>query len=170
MYVIRDAVSAASSSESLTPGDVYVEHFSLNASGDRLAAIASGPRFMPDVYLFDGPQGKALTNVNPQVKNLQLPKVSLVAWQGANGDTVEGVLELPADHQPGTPLPAIVNLHGGPTSTWAYQLYYGYFGSTLYASQGYAFFSPNYRGSIGYGINFLRSLSDIPMKLRSTTS
>lgn len=107
-YVVRDVLGTATS-EVLTAGDVVVESFSISASGDQLAAVTSGPTFMPDVYLFEKTAGKAITRVNPQISNWKLPKLSIVSWRGANGDNVEGVLELPTDYKPSTPLPVIVS-------------------------------------------------------------
>src|SRR5262249_50058737 len=60
---------------------------------------------------------------------------------------------------PGKPLPMIVQLHGGPPAMWNYQLFFNYFSlQTLMSSRGYAIFSPNYRGSTGYGDRFLIEL------------
>jgi dipeptidyl aminopeptidase/acylaminoacyl peptidase len=52
----------------------------------------------------------------------------------------------------------IVSIHGGPTQSKTFQLLYDYFGHVLYSSNGYAVLSPNYRGSTGYGDQFLTDL------------
>jgi dipeptidyl aminopeptidase/acylaminoacyl peptidase len=144
---------------SLTPGDVVIDSFSFDAAGGRAAVIMGGPKAFADVYLVEA-SGKArqLTDVNPQVSRWKLPRLSVVSWKGAKGAEVEGILELPAEAPAGKPLPMIVYLHGGPTSALHYQLLYTYFGHVLFSSKGYAVFSPNYRGSTGYGDEFLTEL------------
>jgi dipeptidyl aminopeptidase/acylaminoacyl peptidase len=144
----------------LTPGDVAVDSFSLDAAGDLAAAILGGPGHLPDVFLV-GPRGgpRRLTNVNPQAGSWKWPRLDVVRWKGAKGADVEGVLELPADATPGRPLPTIVYLHGGPTAMWPYQRSFNFYSlQTLMSSRGYAIFCPNYRGSSGYGDAFLTDL------------
>jgi dipeptidyl aminopeptidase/acylaminoacyl peptidase len=146
--------------QTLTPGDVAVDSFSSDASGDYSAAILGDPRHLPDIFLIGRQTGpRRLTNVNPQTRTWKLPQLKVVKWKGANGDDVEGILELPADARPGQRLPMIVHLHGGPTAMWNYQLFFNFFSlQTLMSSRGYALFSPNYRGSTGYGDRFLTQL------------
>lgn len=146
--------------QTVTPGDVVVETFNLTASGEQAAAIVGDPEHLTDVAVI-GPEGgpRRLTNVNPHVGSWKWPRLQVVRWQGANGDDVEGILELPADAKPGQRLPMIVHLHGGPTAMWNYQLFFNFYSlQTLMSSKGYAIFSPNYRGSSGYGDRFLTEL------------
>lgn len=87
------------------------------------------------------------------------PAGEFVYFAGADGDTVEGILELPPDHDPEAgPLPLIVELHGGPTSATRYQLRLWIYGRALMAANGYALLSPNYHGSTGYGDDFMTAL------------
>jgi dipeptidyl aminopeptidase/acylaminoacyl peptidase len=143
----------------LTPGDVGIQSFGFDRSGDCAAAILGDPEHHPDIFLIDGRSGRRrLTDVNPHMQTWKIPRLNVVSWKGAAGDDVEGILELPADARPGQRLPMIVYIHGGPTSMWSYQLQYTYFGHVLAPSRGYAVFSPNYRGSSGYGDRFLTEL------------
>ena len=57
-----------------------------------------------------------------------------------------------------TPQSLIVCLHGGPTGAESYGFKYSIYGHTFMAAKGYALFSPNYRGSTGYGDKFLVEL------------
>jgi acylaminoacyl-peptidase len=141
-------------------GDVVVDTFAWDQKGERCAAVKGMRSRMHDVFLFgpDVKDGKQLTEINAHTKAWALPTISIVKWKGKDGKPVEGLLELPPDYKPGTPLPTIVNLHGGPTSAWPYNMVFGYLGSVIYASQGYAYFSPNYRGSTGYGDEFITDL------------
>ena len=90
----------------------------------------------------------------------KLPQISLVTWTGANGDEVEGVLELPFGHDPQKegPLPMIIELHGGPTASTQMGFRYWCYGRTIMPANGYALLSPNYRGSTGYGDKFMTEL------------
>jgi dipeptidyl aminopeptidase/acylaminoacyl peptidase len=141
--------------------------FSFSESGEEIAVLASDATHLPDIYLVRAldPFEKVrpdpfrrLTNVNPQADTWKLPKIDIVTWKGANGDTVEGILELPPDHKPGQRLPLVVEIHGGPTTATYRQLQFWIYGRTLLPAKGYAVLSPNYRGSTGYGDKFLTDL------------
>ena len=148
----------------LTPGDVCVSTMSLSASGDDLAAVLSTITHPPDVFAYSGtpsagaPAHQRLTRVNPQVDTWKIPQISLVTWKGWNGDEVQGILELPPDYQGDQPLSMIVELHGGPTAASLFRFRFWIYGRVLWAARGYAVFSPNYRGSTGYGDRFLTEL------------
>lgn len=144
----------------LTPGDVVVTAFDIPESGGPLAVVMSTTTHMRDVFVVSEPGPfQRVTNVNPQVDTWKLPQISLVTWKGADGDEVEGILELPPDHKPaGGPLPMVVELHGGPTAATYYRLRFWIYGRTLMPAKGFALLSPNYRGSTGYGDEFMTDL------------
>jgi len=145
----------------LTPGDVVVDAFSFDTSGDRAATILGDPTHLQDVYMVEkAERPRRLTQVNPQAETWKLPQLSTVSWKGANGDTVEGILELPPDYKQGQGqrLPLIVEIHGGPTTASYFYLQFWFYGRTLLPTKGYALLSPNYRGSTGYGDKFLTAL------------
>jgi dipeptidyl aminopeptidase/acylaminoacyl peptidase len=86
----------------------------------------------------------------PSVQIADVGPIRMVDWKAADGLALRGVLSLP----PGLPaknLPLVVMPHGGPeardypTFDWWAQ---------AFASQGYAVFQPNFRGSSGYGVKF----------------
>jgi dienelactone hydrolase len=89
----------------------------------------------------------------PDVKEADVGLVSIVDWKAADGLEEHGVLTLP----PGRTahgLPVVVLPHGGPQARdfavfdwWA----------QAFASRGYAVFQPNFRGSDGYGIDFVNA-------------
>jgi dipeptidyl aminopeptidase/acylaminoacyl peptidase len=157
----------------VTPRDVVVSAFSVASDADKVVVVKSDPANTEDVFAIEG-TGRAasyrkLTDVNPQMRKWKLPSLRLVSWKGANGDTVEGLLELPPGYEPGKErLPLILEIHGGPTSATPYCLRYWIYGDLLMAARGYARLSPNYRGSVGYGDKFLVDLvgreNDIEVK------
>lgn len=133
--------------------------FDFARSGESLAVIAGTLWHTPDLYLADRHSTNTrITNSNPQVDNWKLPQILVVSWKGANDDDVEGILELPPDYKAGRPLPMVVELHGGPTAATMAELRYWIYGRTLLPAKGYALFSPNYRGSTGYGDRFMTDL------------
>ena len=75
------------------------------------------------------------------------PEVEDVEWEGADGETIRGMLVVPPDVE--TPLPLIVNVHGGPTYGWKHAFDPG--SSLPLVGAGYATLLPNYRGSTGRG-------------------
>ena len=124
-----------------------------------MVASITKPDRQADIYTVSSSGGyKRLTNINPQIDNWKKSNISLVSWTGANGDLVEGILELPPDYNNDNPLPLVVIIHGGPTSAALYQFRYWIYGRTLLSSKGYATLSPNYRGSTGYGDKFMVDL------------
>jgi dipeptidyl aminopeptidase/acylaminoacyl peptidase len=71
---------------------------------------------------------------------------------------VEGLLHYPADYEKGRRYPLVVQTHGGPRSSDRYG--FGEWQSyvKVLAGHGYAVLQPNYRGSTGYGDDFLRDM------------
>ncbi len=145
-----------------TSGDQVVEAFSVASAGRALppVAILATPTAFPDIYLLekDGKSPRRLTKTNPQTDTWKLPKLSVFTWKAPDGTPVEGILELPPDHTPGKPLPLVVEIHGGPTTSALYKLQYWIYGRTLLPAKGYALLTPNYRGSTGYGDKFTTDL------------
>jgi dipeptidyl aminopeptidase/acylaminoacyl peptidase len=158
VYKIRDATGKPQHAGTLTPDDVVVDTFSIDDAGQRIATVTSGPGYMPDVFAFENEKQTQLTDINPHTKKWKLPKISAIGWEGAAGAKVEGVLELPPDRKPDERVPVIIKIHGGPTAASPLRMQYDAMGSVLYPSQGIAVLAPNYRGSTGYGDEFMTQL------------
>ena len=86
---------------------------------------------------------------------VSLGEVRVVNWTAKDGTRLEGILTLPADYQPGQKRPFVVLPHGGPESND--QLRLDNF-SRLVAGMGYVVLQPEYRGSTGYGSDFLAAI------------
>ncbi len=86
----------------------------------------------------------------------RLPEVSLArkiafAWHASDGMRLHGFLSLPPGADPQR-LPLIAKVHGGP---WNHDQA-GYVATTqLLVNRGYAVFEPNFRGSTGYGRDYM---------------
>ncbi|MDG1708458.1 MAG: S9 family peptidase, partial [Emcibacteraceae bacterium] len=93
------------------------------------------------------------------IKEYDLPTQDIVKWKGADGVDVEGTIFYPNNYEQGKQYPLVVQTHGGPRSSdqWG-----GLFSTTSYApvftANGYVVFRPNYRGSLGYGDDFVRDM------------
>lgn len=132
--------------------------YSFSGDGQKLAVILGTTTHTPDVHLIDNGGALRLTNANPQVDTWKIPQIQRVTWKGAHGDEVEGILEVPHDYQFDRRLPMVVELHGGPTAATLLNMRFWIYGRTLLPAKGYALFSPNYRGSTGYGDKFMTDL------------
>ncbi len=109
-------------------------------------------------------EGGALQSLTPAAIPAAFPAAILVEPQtvqfsASDGLTIHGQLFLPA-HGGKDRGPALLFFHGGPYRqmfpAWhtmdAYSWMYGF--NQLLASEGYVVLSVNYRGSIGYGLDF----------------
>ncbi|MCP4292287.1 MAG: S9 family peptidase [bacterium] len=144
----------------LVGGDVVVGGYSFDKKGSKMVASYETTSTANDLFIIKGEtKHSRLTNANPQVATWILPQIQHVSWTGADGDPCHGILELPAGYKKEDgPLPTVIELHGGPTSSSKYRLRLWIYGRALLASKGYALLSPNYHGSTGYGDEFLEKL------------
>lgn len=101
-----------------------------------------------------------LFDVRPALADDTLAPMYGVEIKSRDGLTLPSFLTLPAgadtngDGKPETPVPMVLNVHGGP---WA-QDTFGYDGEAQWlANRGYAVLQVNYRGSTGYGKNFINA-------------
>lgn len=102
-------------------------------------------------YDTDGGTLQLVAHVNNDLKSQRLGPVKLIGYTARDGTRIEGVLTLPAG-RPARNLPIVMMPHGGP---WAHDTAdYDYWAQFI-ASRGYAVLQPNFRGSTGYGAEFL---------------
>lgn len=94
----------------------------------------------------------------PALAGVTLPKVCPVEIKARDGLTLVSYLTLPVgtdndgDCKPDRPLPLVVNVHGGP---WARDEH-GYDSQSIWmADRGYASLRVNFRGSTGFGKDFI---------------
>jgi len=89
----------------------------------------------------------------PDLNNYTLAMMEPISFTARDGLTVHGYLTLPPD-QSRTNLPLVLDVHGGPWArdNWGYNPEAQWF-----ANRGYACLQVNYRGSTGYGKEFLNA-------------
>jgi dipeptidyl aminopeptidase/acylaminoacyl peptidase len=98
------------------------------------------------------PVTKQLTWTEDQGIDLaSFPLPELVKYKAFDGTEIPAFVYFPPGYQKGTPIPFIINYHGGPES----QTRPGFSATTQYLlSRGYGVLLPNVRGSTGYGRAF----------------
>ena len=140
----------------------YSEVSGLRASptGDRVVFVGSGPAVPTRVVEHDFAAGQ--TRVVARSCGETVPGESLsspepVSWKTTGGEEAHGLFWPPTSERfrgQGKP-PLLVTVHGGPTSqaTAAWHPT-----SQFFATRGYAVLSVNYRGSTGYGRNYMLKL------------
>lgn len=98
-------------------------------------------------------RGEHLFDARPDLAEYTLAKMEPVSFTSRDGLEVEGYLTLPPGVEPEN-LPVVLNVHGGPwvRDGWGYDPEAQWF-----ANRGYACLQVNYRGSTGYGKEFLNA-------------
>ncbi|HEY2787092.1 MAG TPA: prolyl oligopeptidase family serine peptidase [Fimbriiglobus sp.] len=152
--------------------DRVVTNFDISGNAKIGVLLKGDSAHFPDLYAVGwepGGKERRLTDLYSHTKDWLLPKVSYINWKAKDGSIVGGVLELPADYQPGTKLPLVVAIHGGPTTSAKAEMAFDPLNGRLYfAAAGYAVLAPNYRGSTGSGDKFVTDLlgheNDIEVK------
>jgi dipeptidyl aminopeptidase/acylaminoacyl peptidase len=87
--------------------------------------------------------------------DVALGDVRVVNWTAKDGTRLEGILTLPANYESGKKCPFLVLPHGGPEANDTLRL--DPF-SRIVAGLGYVVLQPQYRGSTGYGTDFLQAI------------
>jgi dipeptidyl aminopeptidase/acylaminoacyl peptidase len=101
----------------------------------------------------------ALTTANRDfLAPFGLRKAENIEWTGALGKKIHGFIVKPANFDPNKKYPLVVLIHGGPQGAWSDN--WGYrWNPQLFANNGYVVFTPNPRGSTGYGQRFVNEIS-----------
>ncbi|HVA45069.1 MAG TPA: prolyl oligopeptidase family serine peptidase [Pirellulales bacterium] len=137
-----------------------VSSIAASPAGAKFAFIASGPKTPPRVVTHDLQTNQ--THVLARSAGETVPAASLadcqaITWDTAGGSEAHGLLYRPASEEfegTGRP-PLIVLIHGGPTS----QVRAGWRAEAqFFATRGYAVLLVNYRGSTGYGRDYMLRL------------
>ena len=141
-------------------GTMHQVNVAGDAAAGRFAAVREAPGEPPEVAVLDaadpGAGWREITSLNGHLKELTVPDMQEVAWEGEGGLEIEGLLVRPAGAT--GPLPMIVNVHGGPTACWEWCFSPGYWNTAqVFTEAGYAVLLPNPRGSAGRGRDFAKA-------------
>ena len=131
-----------------------------NTSNTFLGFLGENFYTPPEVYVtpLDDFKPLQITHFYKDLPNLPQIKAKIHSWTSFDGRKMEGILVTPPGYKEGQRVPLVVALHGGPVQRWD-QRFMGFsrgipLSIALLASQGFAFFAPNFRGSDGYGLEF----------------
>lgn len=104
-------------------------------------------------YDFVSKEIREIANPFPEIEEKYMSYMKPIKYTSRDGLEINGYLTVPLGMEPRN-LPVIVNPHGGP---WARDSWYFYPEVQFLANRGYAVFQMNFRGSWGYGKNFLQA-------------
>ncbi|MGN6379053.1 MAG: prolyl oligopeptidase family serine peptidase [Gaiellales bacterium] len=139
----------------------WIPNIAVSADGKLLAAAHSSWAEPPELRVLDTAEPsewRALSQLNSGLGDRPLPNCERVTWSAADGLEIEGLLIRPAGVD--GPLPLLVKVHGGPTSSFGWE--FPGAGDVWPAEAGYALLLPNPRGSAGRGQEFaLANLGDM---------
>jgi len=141
--------------------NVFATSLRITPDGKALVFASSSLAAPAEVYTSnsDGTGLTALTSVNSQLMNrANLKTAEEVEWTGALGRKIHGYIIKPTNFDASRKYPLVVLIHGGPQSAWNDN--WGYrWNPQVFANAGYVVFTPNPRGSTGYGQQFVNEIS-----------
>lgn len=134
-------------------------HVALDWSPRGILAVRSAPDTPDEVVVVD-PAGTTRSVARGPVGGFERAGLSApeaVEWAGSDGGLVHGLLWRPRASAlgAGTKPPLLVSVHGGPTgqATASFNARV-----TFFCDRGWAVLAPNYRGSAGYGREYVQAL------------
>jgi len=157
----------AKSVAAVSPEHQYITAVSISPDGRHVAYRGATAEHMPEIdtaALGSANAGATnpdawvpvqLTHINNQLAPYARSTREIVTWKSGDGAEIEGVLEKPANFQPGVKYPLLVIIHGGPTGLDTPVLAPDrYYPAERFLARGALVLRPNYRGSAGYGGKF----------------
>lgn len=154
---LTDETTVAEFPEPAFPSGV-ADGLAMSNDGERLATVFCTPDTKPDLFTIDIESGATTQWTD---SSLGVPEDIYVAPEPITYESFDG-LEIPAFYVEPTdpeerPMPAMIDIHGGPRSQ--------YFPAIspirqYYVDQGFVRLEPNYRGSAGYGKEYM-TLDDV---------
>jgi dipeptidyl aminopeptidase/acylaminoacyl peptidase len=128
----------------------------LTSSTDAVAFTVGDPTHSTNVAIARQGQLQRITHEGDDtLAGISLGAARVVNWTAKDGTKLEGILTLPSDYQASRKYPFLVLPHGGPESNDT--LRFDFF-SRVIAGFGYVVLQPEYRGSTGYGTDFLEAI------------
>jgi dipeptidyl aminopeptidase/acylaminoacyl peptidase len=120
------------------------------------AFTVTDPQHASNVAIADGSTLRRITNEgDEQIAKIALGERRIAHWSSPEGVALEGIVTFPADFSPGRQYPFMVLPHGGPESNDVFSL--SPF-TRIFSGMGYVVLQPEYRGSTGYGTDFMSAI------------
>ncbi len=138
------------------PGE-DVEFTSHSRDGRKVVVLVESGSNPGSFYLYDASSHKLqfLVARAPWIKPSQMARVKPIQLKARDGLDLHGYLTSPPGISDAKNLPLVVFVHGGPyfvRDRWRFDPYV-----QMLASRGYAVLQVNYRGSGGYGYDFVKA-------------
>jgi len=127
------------------------------ASGpERLAFSVGDPEHASNVAIADGSKLRKITNEgDDQLAATELASMKIVHWTSREGIHLEGIATFPPSYVESKKYPFLVFPHGGPEAND----FFSFSSITQFlGGLGYVVLQPEYRGSTGYGSDFLNAI------------
>ena len=125
-------------------------------TSQQVAFNVGDPQHTRNVAVPDGNHLRIITHEgDAQLASVDLGQVRVVHWKSKEGIALEGIATFPAGYVEGQKYKFLVLPHGGPEAND--QLSLDPFSRTI-AGLGYVVLQPEYRGSTGYGADFLAAI------------
>ncbi|HEY2933264.1 MAG TPA: S9 family peptidase [Acidobacteriota bacterium] len=143
-------------------GDELLSGVNLNPSKTMFGFVLEKPDRAPEVFAsrVDTFAPVQISRANADLPRLPLGKTEVIRWKSFDGLEIEGLLTYPVNYRPGTRVPLLLIVHGGPAGVFTRSFLAGsrsVYPLDSFASRGYAMLRVNPRGSSGYGLKFRRA-------------
>lgn len=125
--------------------------------GKQAVVYVRSDRNAGEYYIFDTETLKAgyIASPKPKLDPLEMGEMKPFSFTARDGLTIHGYITLPKGYDGKQPLPTIMNIHGGPhgiRDDWGFSDE-----NQFFANRGYAVVQVNFRGSGGYGQEFIEA-------------
>jgi dipeptidyl aminopeptidase/acylaminoacyl peptidase len=126
-------------------------------AGGCAAVISGGDSKHNEIYGFENGGLRQVTHQNDALAaEIEWGKTEEVRFKAKDGNEVHGLLTYPVGYQPGSKVPLLLRIHGGPKGQDAHILSVE---AQWFAANGYAVLRMNYRGSDGRGSQYQKTIS-----------
>lgn len=136
--------------------DGFIMDASITKDGNHITYNKAITNETFEIYLDD----KKITDENSFFKGKLKSNREIISWKSSDGLEIEGVLSTPVEFDTNKKYPLLVVIHGGPA--WAsFPIFSDCFNEKYpieqFVEKGFIVLEPNYRGSSGYGNEFLKA-------------
>lgn len=141
------------------PIDLPLSVDSFDVSRDGLLAFAGGDfDHLAEIYV-KSKDGKVhqITHLQQGWDNIRLASTTIFRTKSCDGTEIEAALMKPSIQQPGTKLPLVLLVHGGPASHFFAVYTWDTAWAQMLVSHGYQVLLVNPRGSSGYSEDFVKA-------------
>ncbi|AJG91841.1 dienelactone hydrolase family protein [Bacillus cereus] len=136
--------------------DGFIMDASITRDGNHITYNKAITNETFEIYLDD----KKITNENSFFEGKLKSNREIISWKSSDGLEIEGILTTPVNFDANKKYPLLVVIHGGPA--WAsFPIFSDCFNEKYpieqFVEKGFIVLEPNYRGSSGYGNEFLKA-------------